>query len=263
MESLKSFASSLSVEEVKRSIMAHDRNLKLKEKLAGLIPRGDESIFGNFPKHFKKAKMPKSFIQPNNQVRASFKRMPVGLSEFRRFYDRGDLPIQLSHWNEVSWKRPIDQLDYHHYLPIFFDGLREQEDPYRFLAIQGCYELIAKPDATILPVVPQLIIPIKTALSSRNPNVAAAVAKLLAFMVTTHEKVGEALVPYYRQILPGLARFLNINRNIGDQMDFDQKTCIGDIIRDSLEILETKGGQDAFINIKYIIPTYQSIQITH
>lgn len=28
----------------------------------------------------------------------------------------------------------IDKLDYHHYLPIFFDGIREREEPYRFLA---------------------------------------------------------------------------------------------------------------------------------
>lgn len=25
----------------------------------------------------------------------------------------------------------VEKLDYHHYLPIFFDGLREKEDPYR------------------------------------------------------------------------------------------------------------------------------------
>ncbi len=28
----------------------------------------------------------------------------------------------------------ISKLDFHHYLPIFFDGLRESEEPYRFLA---------------------------------------------------------------------------------------------------------------------------------
>ena len=30
----------------------------------------------------------------------------------------------------------LEKLDYHHYLPIFFDGLREKEEPYRFLAVQ-------------------------------------------------------------------------------------------------------------------------------
>ena len=53
-------------------------------------------------------------------------------------------------------------MDYHHYLPIFFDGLREKEEPYAFLALEGTKNLLAKGGARILPVVPQLIIPIKS-----------------------------------------------------------------------------------------------------
>lgn len=30
----------------------------------------------------------------------------------------------------------VEKLDYHHYLPIFFDGVREIEEPYRFLAVK-------------------------------------------------------------------------------------------------------------------------------
>ena len=62
-------------------------------------------------------------------------------TEFRRFYERGDLPISLGHTaskKKVAWKVEIQKLDYHHYLPIFFDGLREVEEPYRFLAEQVC-----------------------------------------------------------------------------------------------------------------------------
>jgi len=53
-------------------------------------------------------------------------------------------------------------LDYHHYLPIFFDGLREKADPYRFLAIMGTYEMLEAGGTKVLPVIPQLIIPIKS-----------------------------------------------------------------------------------------------------
>ena len=38
--------------------------------------------------------------------------------------------------HRIQWKVDIEKLDYHHYLPIFFDGLREKEEPYRFLAVQ-------------------------------------------------------------------------------------------------------------------------------
>lgn len=29
--------------------------------------------------------------------------------------------------NKIQWKVEVTKLDYHHYLPIFFDGLRENE----------------------------------------------------------------------------------------------------------------------------------------
>jgi hypothetical protein len=53
---------------------------------------------------------------------------PIVPSEFRRFYDRGDLPIAIEHGpqNRIFWKVDVMQLDYHHYLPIFFEGIREK-----------------------------------------------------------------------------------------------------------------------------------------
>jgi hypothetical protein len=48
--------------------------------------------------------------------------------------------------------------------------------------------------------------------------------------------------------------------NIGDQIDYGQrkKENLGDLIMETLELLEKYGGEDAFINIKYMIPTYES-----
>lgn len=67
---------------------------------------------------------------------------------FRRFYERGDLPIAIEHRgtkNVISWKVEIERLDYHHYLPIFFDGVRETEEPFRFLATKGVEDLLKVP----------------------------------------------------------------------------------------------------------------------
>jgi hypothetical protein len=55
----------------------------------------------------------------------------------------------------------IEKLDYHHYLPIFFDGIRETQEPYRFLAVKGVEDMLKAGGSKILPVIPQLIIPIK------------------------------------------------------------------------------------------------------
>ena len=55
----------------------------------------------------------------------AFKKRPAKQTQFRRFYDRGDLPIALEHdtkGNKIAWKVEIEKLDYHHYLPMFFEG---------------------------------------------------------------------------------------------------------------------------------------------
>merc|ERR1712099_51996 len=124
---------------------------------------------------------------------------------------------------KIAWKVDVEKLDYHHYLPIFFDGLREKEDPYRFLAVQGTYDMLDKGGSKILPVVPQLIIPIKTALNTRDLEVVATVLKVLQHLVLSGEMVGEALVPYYRQILPVFNIYKNRNANIGDSMEYAQR----------------------------------------
>ena len=112
----------------------------------------------------------------------------------------------------------------------------------------------------ILPVIPQLIIPIKTALNTRDPVVIVIVLKVVQQLVVSGEMVGEALVPYYRQILPVLNIFKNRNVNLGDGIVYNQRKrmILGDLIQETLELLETHGGEDAFINIKYMIPTYES-----
>ena len=75
--------------------------------------------------------------------------------------------------------------------------------------------------------------------------------------------VGEALVPYYRQILPILNIFKNKNLNSGDGIDYSQqkRENLGDLIQETLESLERHGGEDAFINIKYMVPTYESCML--
>lgn len=56
----------------------------------------------------------------------------------------------------------IEKLDYHHYLPLFFDGLCETTHPYEFFARQGVHDMLEHGGSKILPVIPQLIIPIKS-----------------------------------------------------------------------------------------------------
>lgn len=186
-------------------------------------------------------------------------------TEFRLFYERGDLPIQIDHGgvhNQLQWKVDIGALDFHHYLPIFFSGLREIENPYSFLAEEGILDMLNHGGGKVLPVIPQLIIPIKSALNTRDPIVMNRTLKIIKNMVKNDEDtlVGQALVPYYRQLLPVLNIFCSKSKNSGDGIVYGQRhqLDLSENIQDVLETLETYGGSDAFINIKYLIPTYQS-----
>ena len=87
--------------------------------------------------------------------------------------------------------------------------------------------------------------------------------KVLQKLVRSAELVGQALVPYYRQILPILNIFKNYNLNSGDGIDYSQqrRENIGDLIEETLAEFERRGGPDAFINIKYMVPTYESCML--
>ena len=166
----------------------------------------------------------------------AFKPRAPARSTFRQSYDRGDFPISLKHdgrGNRISWKVPLESLDYHYYLPLFFDGLRETQHPYVFFAVQvqsvslcppftsvsllqGIDDLLARGGSKkILPVIPQLIIPIKckllllmfasppalhlaVALNTRKDSVMCRTLKALQKLVKSADYVGQALVPYYR-----------------------------------------------------------------
>lgn len=216
---------------------------------------------------FSSTKVGKKPQGPQPQNCGVYKKRKVTPSEFRRFYERGDLPVKILHnfsngMNQITWSVEVDKLDYHHYLPIFFDGIRETEEPYRTLAIRGVHQLLDRGgrQGKVLPVVPQLIIPIKTALNTRSKDIICETLECLKHLVECGDLIGEALVPYYRQLLPIMNIFVTQTPNTGDKIDYAQRKNrdMGVLINDSLQMLEKHGGEDAFINIKYMIPTYES-----
>ncbi|XP_075604670.1 parkin coregulated gene protein isoform X2 [Balearica regulorum gibbericeps] len=157
--------------------------------------------------------MMKNTVVRGPPLAGAFKERPTKPTAFRKFYERGDFPIALEHdtkGNKIAWKVEIEKLDYHYYLPLFFDGLCEMTFPYEFFARQGIHDMLEHGGNKILPVIPQLIIPIKI--------------------------------------------------NSGDGIDYSQqkRENIGDLIQETLEAFERCGGETAYINIKYMIPTYQS-----
>lgn len=262
-------------------------------------------------------------------------------TELRRHYERSDLPVIIDSSGvkaKLRWLSPWDALDFGHLLPIFFDGLREEEYPYRMIADGGIRDLLAHGGAKILPVIPLLIVPLRNALNTRIPTViirtidvlklmvlcdltpamaaasmaatggtgmslssgvgatftAGAIAALLGTAAggasasstasaaasastggagaslagsgavgvpaATPGAIARALVPYYRQLFPILSIYLMSNVSSGDKTHYGQRKndVLGDRIQELLNLMEMHGGPDAYVNIKYLIPTYQS-----
>ncbi|XP_067626329.1 parkin coregulated gene protein homolog [Eurosta solidaginis] len=182
---------------------------------------------------------------------------------FRMYFDRGDLPIKMEYLcggDKIGWTVDIDRLDYSFYLPLFFDGLSETQHPYKTYARQGVMDLLVAGGDKIHPVVPQLILPLKNALSTRNLEVMCTTLKIIQQLVMASDMVGPAVVPFYRQLLPIFNAYKVKNVNCGDEIDYAQRANmnLGDLIDETLQILELHGGEDAFINIKYMVPTYES-----
>ena len=110
-------------------------------------------------------------------------------------------------------------------------------------------------------MIPHLVIPIKEAMQTKDTEIISEMLKTIQQMlIKGGPSAGLAFVPYYRQILPTFRLFYNKNVNIGDGIYYSQyrRENLGDLIDETLGLLEKHGGKNAFINIKYLIPTYQS-----
>ena len=185
-------------------------------------------------------------------------------TDFRKYYERSDLPCSINHATKkaLNWKVDVSTLDYHHYLPIFFSGLREIEEPYCFIAEQGMKDMLRLgTEEKVLSAVPQLILPIKDAMSTRDERIMVKTLKIIQALVAVGTQVGMALVPYYRQILPMVSIYAGKSVSLGDKMDFNRKGHLGEIISDTLQKMEMGSGPDAYINIRYMVPTYESCML--
>ncbi|XP_068146294.1 parkin coregulated gene protein homolog [Drosophila tropicalis] len=196
-----------------------------------------------------------------------FKRKPVKETVFKIYCSRGDIPVVLagrSNKQDPTKDRPLrwqcnpEDLDYCYYLPIFVDGLADMDNDTRLLALNGAIDLIMRSPKKVLPVLPKLILPLKRAFQTRDKRIIISALQVLQLMVRLGPCVGQALVPFYRQLLAVCNLYKNINVNLGEGIDPDRSKRIGDVIEDTLKLLEFCGGPNAFINIKYMVPTYES-----
>ena len=191
------------------------------------------------------------------------KQIPPSL--FPVAYSRGELPCKVKHQaagNVVEWTTPLEELNMDKYLPIFFDGMRELEFPYQFMAKRGVEEIVTylrpKPEV-LVRCVPRLVAPIRTNLFTRVPSVVCTTLGCVQAILRA-KGVGKALVPFYPQLLSMCNLFKSWRQNLGDGIDYKQvrNEDLGDLVRETLEMMERTGGKGAGMKIKAMVPTYES-----
>ena len=220
------------------------------------------------------------------------------VTRFRERYDAGAVPARVAHagsGNGIAWRVDPSALDAATYLPLFVEGMRETEHPYRLLAVRGATELArACGESELLKALPRAVLPLKAALDSRNFAVAAVALEFVRELAERSPAVGEALVPYYRQLLPALNGHKNVRDvfvslvNLSDSRSWRErprasatsadepssdafnaderiigrgrsKRAIASLTLRALRALERSGGVDALVNIKFHVPTYRSV----
>ncbi|KAL1110447.1 hypothetical protein AAG570_007978, partial [Ranatra chinensis] len=152
-------------------------------------------------------------------------------------------------------------LNYECVLPVFFEGLCDGQHPYPYYAEWGLYDLLLCGKGKIVQTIPYIIQPIRKALRTKNKEVIVRTLEALQLFVLVDPMAGPSLVPYFKSILPLVNAYKNVYPKSGDELTYSGRKISGiaEEVNETLELLEKKGGPDAFINIKYCIPTYESI----
>ncbi|CAD6192543.1 unnamed protein product [Caenorhabditis auriculariae] len=153
----------------------------------------------------------------------------------------------------------------------FSMGLPILDHPYRFVVETGIMDLVlaVRESSTIVPVLPQLTRGIRAALYSFDSEKKKFCLRLLS-RVTAMEEVGPALVPYYRQLLPPLSKSSRMARvffsetirqarnDRSHKSQNEKARQLEELVQATLNDLERTGGPSATINLKYMMPSYES-----
>ncbi|PNW86730.1 hypothetical protein CHLRE_02g095115v5 [Chlamydomonas reinhardtii] len=170
-------------------------------------------------------------------------RQPLPHSLLRTYYDNGTLDFVSVRWrgaraDALAWSRRADkgqegnarssgfttwgcelpgEVEPATWLPVFMDGIREYEEPYRFLAIRGSEDLMYKAGDTLHQFADALVAPLKVALDTREPTTVAVALQLMNNAITLDPEVAAVWAPHYWQF----AQVLNLFRSRGGGLVVD------------------------------------------
>ena len=137
-------------------------------------------------------------------------------------------------------------MDYDPLLVNCFEGLLETEHPYSFVANQALKELMEAPGASekTIPIIPKLIMPLRMALLQNDE---AMWTRGLNALKLLSETTGHHLNQHLHILLAQLNKKLTLNKRVRES------------VMTVLQVMEERGGKEAFEVIRSKIPTYTSI----
>eukprot|EP00798_Chlamydomonas_sp_ICE-L_P007378 gene7378-502_t len=182
-------------------------------------------------------------------------------SIFRALYDNSTLDFTMVESgvglkNRLLWGRPVkrgmmvwgdrpSEVELAKWLPIFLEGIREYEEPYRFIAIMGSHDLVVEAGDQLHEFAADLVPPFKKALDTRMPTVVAVAVEVMDMILKQDPKVAKTWIYY----LPQWCQVFNLFSNRGFLVNkgYNQKEIIviKDTIYNILATLEMNGGPDA------------------
>ncbi len=193
---------------------------------------------------------------PSPKSGAAARRTP-----FRRCFDEQILPIRLEPLEngmgmKLVWTQPIAELDLHHVLPIFFSGVIETQDPYQFAAVDGLFQLLETSTAQqLVPVVAQLVQPIKDCLNTKNTTVICNALRAIQQLAVSGSCVVAELAKGYHKFLPAF-NILRVKRGKGSS-----GTAVANLVDETLEVLEMNGDEVQYRDLRKMIPNYESCML--
>jgi len=188
----------------------------------------------------------------------------------REFYERGDLPVSVNDpsthpsGGSLIWEVEPQLLDYDTYLPMFFGGLLEREEPYALFARRGLIDMLQHgEDDAVAESVPLLIPPLRDALMTEDPSICVVALEGLQGIAQVGRKSGKAVLPFLKNILPCLRRLLLKQKWQGysdGKLDAGQRGVkdINSVVQETLHMLHRYGGKDAYKVIKSQVPMYET-----
>merc|ERR1711865_752474 len=105
-------------------------------------------------------------------------------------------------------------------------------------------------------------------MGTRDQRIVCSTLQMLKLLLLKCPLAAEKLVPFYRQLLHVCNLFITKRVNSGDNFapakglvaaGQRRHEDVSSVIMETLKLLERHGGEHAYVNIKYMCPTYESL----